>query len=500
LTAPNDQHPTRMPRLARRLSPALLLAPVFACAFAVRSLYTVPLGPLMYTPMQPGTRMAWRYHDTAESILRGDGILWPREPDPAHTGLMARPPGYSMFLAAVYGAAERSFFAAQFVQNLLTSMACVLLALATALLVRWSVGFAAGLLAALSPHIALPSSFLLPDALSALPLMTALLVLALASRGRAGLWWSTLAGALLGVATWLRPNVVLLAPCLAALVFLLARNRRRAVWHGAAVLLSAALVVLPITVRNYVVFHELVPVSLNGGLTFLQGVADAGGEPYGARRHDKLVMEDEAIRYGNPRYRDWWAEPDGVFRDRERYRRAREVIRAHPGLYARVVLRRMGQMLDYWAGDAPTVAADAFGDPPAADKRTHDLGRRPSDDRYLAPGRALEPLRTPVGWLQQLLVWLQLPLVLLGTVLLLALDWRRTACLLAIPLYYLCTESFFLYEWRVATPMHYALLGAAAAGLVLPLGVLWRAVRGRNAKGAESATQRDGATPPAFGF
>ena len=69
---------------------------------------------------------------------------------------------------------------------------------------------------------------------------------------------------------------------------------------------------IPITVRNYVIFDAFVPVSINGGLTLWQGTVDAGGDAAGAKRHDTLVAEEESIRYGKPRYADWWAEPDGI--------------------------------------------------------------------------------------------------------------------------------------------------------------------------------------------
>ena len=69
-----------------------------------------------------------------------------------------------------------------------------------------------------------------------------------------------------------------------------------------ALSLAAVLVVIPITIRNYVVFGAFVPVSINGGLTLWQGVADAGGREVGARRHDTLVAEEESIRYGRPDY------------------------------------------------------------------------------------------------------------------------------------------------------------------------------------------------------
>src|SRR5262249_57108184 len=110
---------------------------VFLLPVAVRPLYALALAPVMYSRVQPGTRMAWRYDEAAVGVLGGEGLLWPRHPDPARTGLLARPPGYPLFLAIVYRTLGRSFFAAQLVQNVLTSAACVMLALATARLLAW---------------------------------------------------------------------------------------------------------------------------------------------------------------------------------------------------------------------------------------------------------------------------------------------------------------------------------------------------------------------------
>jgi len=207
---------SRTPRPHTRVA---ALAAIFLLALAVRSLYALDLAPVMYSRVQPGTRMAWRYDEAAVGILRGEGILWPRDPDPARTGLLARPPGYPLYMALVYGSLGRSFFTAQLVQNVLTSVGCVLLALAAARLAGWGAGVVGGLIAALSPHLAYSSNFVLPDALSALPLLAAVAVLARAHPGPRGPWWtSAMAGALVGAGVWLRPNVLLLAPLLAALV------------------------------------------------------------------------------------------------------------------------------------------------------------------------------------------------------------------------------------------------------------------------------------------
>ena len=138
--------------------------------------------------------------------------------------------------------------------------------------------------------------------------------------GTGSVWTSALAGAFVGAGVWLRPNVVLLPPFLSLVILLVARDRRRGLLHAVALSLAAIAVVIPITIRNYVVFGAFVPVSINGGLTLWQGVADAGGRELGAKRHDTLVAEEEAVRYGDPRYRDWWAEPDGILRDNDRVR------------------------------------------------------------------------------------------------------------------------------------------------------------------------------------
>jgi 4-amino-4-deoxy-L-arabinose transferase-like glycosyltransferase len=455
------------------LPPIRTLTAIFLLALAVRALYAVDLAPVMHLPQQPGTRMTARYDDAALGILSGDGVLYPTEPDPARTGLLARPPGYALYLAAVFRVLGHDLFAAQLVQNALTALCCVLLALAAARLVSLRVGIVGGLIAAISPQLGFASNLVLPDALSALPLLIALLLLTAAHPDRrGGWWWSALAGAAVGAGCWLRPNVVLLPGLLGLLLLLISRDRRRALGHAVALGLASVLVVIPITVRNWAIFHELVPISTNGGLTFWQGAADAGGKEVGAFKRDKLVMLEEAARYGKPEYAQWWAEPDGIWRDGERYRRGWEVIRANPGRYARLMVRRMVGMVRYDDGFAPRIARpgerlslpvdeDAEPSVPTTGQEGHRASER------LLIGRALSWLRFPLNALQAALLPTLMPLVLMGVVVLIAADWRRAALLLALPLYYLLTESFFILEWRVVVPMHYGLFAAAAATLVL---------------------------------
>lgn len=472
---------------------------VFSLSLAIRCLYAVDLAPVMYTRDQPGTRMAIRYDAAALRMLGGDGLLFPKEIDPARTGLLARPPGYPAFLRIVYAALGRSFFTAQLAQNVLNSVTPVLILLLGARLFGPAVATVAGLLAALSPHLGYASNLLSPDALSALPLAGASLVLA-GSRFESGptLRSAALAGLLVGVSAWLRPNVILMGPFLAAAILLLARDRRSALRPAVVLVAAAALVILPITLRNYVIFGELVPISTNGGLTLWQGVADAGGERFGARTTDRRVAREEAARYGRPEYAQWWAEPDGIWRDHDRYHRSLEVIEQRPFWYLRAMLRRMAAMVSYHSAEAPLVARVGGVDRPTpiadeeegsqegdllaplrAFERSGASARPPRipDPVVLAPGKLLAPLRPLVRGIQAAAGAATLPLVILGIVVLARRAPRAAGFVAIVPLYYLIFESMFIYEWRVATPMHGYLFVFAAAGALSLVDLARRRIR-----------------------
>ncbi|HQZ17373.1 MAG TPA: glycosyltransferase family 39 protein, partial [Vicinamibacteria bacterium] len=340
--------------MTKHLKAVLFGALVFALALLVRGLYLADGVALLYTPDQDGTRMAKRYDDTALSILAGEGILFPRVWDPARTGLASRPPGYGLFLASVYQTFGRSFPVVAAVQDVLTSLTVLLVMVFAQRLFGLAAGVLAGLLVAISPHIAATSNLVLADAVASIPLLLAFLVALPVVQGagspRSQIVRLVLMGALIGAGVWIRPNVVLLGPFAAFFLFFLLGRNRRALLLSSLVALISLLVVSPITLRNWLVFGEFVPVSINGGITLWQGVADAGGREYGARVWDKQVMAEEAERYGRPDYLLWWAEPDGIIRDRDRYRRATEVIKARPFWYARAMLRRMGMMLLFTDG------------------------------------------------------------------------------------------------------------------------------------------------------
>lgn len=450
----------------------VLFGLVFVLALLVRGLYLADGLALLHTPEQDGSRMARRYDDTAMAILRGDGILFPRVWDPARTGLASRPPGYALFLAGVYATLGRSFPLVAAAQDVLTSLAALLVLAFGYRVHRLATGVLAGALVAISPHIAATSNLILADAIASIPLLAAFFVALPAIQGgipmRGVILRLGAMGALIGVGVWIRPNVVLLGPFAAFFLFFLLGRNKRAFLLSLLVAATSLAVVSPITLRNWLVFGEFVPVSINGGITLWQGVADAGGRGYGARVWDKQVIAEEAERYGRPDYLQWWAEPEGIARDRDRYRRATEVIKARPFWYARAMLRRMAMMLLFTDGPPPLLPKGAQAATPSREMpplpRAPELDVTIDEARFATRAGMASFLRTPLRWVHE--AWFLVPvLVLLGVIVSLRAAPKATILWLIVPLYYLIFESPFLYEWRVAVPMQYFLLPFAARAL-----------------------------------
>jgi len=206
---------------------------------------------------------------------------------------------------------------------------------------------------------------LLPDSISVLPILLAIYWLARGSQKPRVINF-VLVGMLIGISCWLRANAMLLALFVAAAVLVVIRfgvphsggaprkrgtpNRPQDVgasWRLAlAVVCGTLLIVLPLTIRNAIVFHRFIPLSLGAGQTLLEGIADydAMGK-FGIPRTDVGIMKQEAEFYQRPDYYGTLFDPDGVERERARLSRGFAIIGAHPLWFAGVMLRRDSSML-----------------------------------------------------------------------------------------------------------------------------------------------------------
>lgn len=271
---------------------------------------------------------------------------------------LGHPPGYSILWASV----GTSNTAVQFVQIAADSFAAVLIFLVVAELLPLGAGVIAGLLAAFSPQFAWNSVLLLPDSISVLPILAVIYLITRAARKPRLLKFVT-AGALIGISCWLRANAMLLTFFVAFAVLLLVRSPpnfsmstpdeddkpkfvERSWRYALAVVCGTLLVVLPLTIRNAIVFHRFIPLSLGAGQTLLEGIADYDHEGrFGIPQTDMGIMKQEAEIYQRPDYYDTLFKPDGVERERARLSRGFRVIRSHPFWFAGVMARRASSMV-----------------------------------------------------------------------------------------------------------------------------------------------------------
>jgi len=257
---------------------------------------------------------------------------------------LGHPPGYSILTALIFSAFGNSNGAIQFVQILCDAFAAVIIFLIVAELLPVSAAAIAGMMAAFSPQFSWNSVLLLPDSLAVLPILLAVYCLARAAR-KPRLVTFIMAGALVGISCWLRANAMLLALFLAAVVPLLFKGDRQ--WRFAlAIIFGTLMIVLPLTIRNAIVFHRFIPLSLGAGQTLLEGIADYDPQDrFNIPSTDMGIMKTEAEDFHRPDYYGTLFNPDGVERERARLSRGFGVIRAHPLWFSGVMLRRAGSML-----------------------------------------------------------------------------------------------------------------------------------------------------------
>ena len=289
-------------------------------------------------------------------MLKERWILFPpQRVDPGDARMILHPPGYSAFIAANFAIFGNSDFALTVIQIILDSISALVVVLIAAEFFNYAVATISGALAGLSPQFAHYSLWTSPDTLCVLPILIAVYLIIKAVK-RPNLLLIIGAGAMVGLSCWLRANAMLLIPVLAVAVFLLAAKGKRMLYS--AVLVGATVaVVMPITIRNWILFHHFIPISIAGGENLIVGIADFDKEGrFGMPASDHEVGPKEAVWYNRPDYAGTPWLPDGVQRDQARYSRGLEVIRANPGWFLGVVVKRAFFMLrsnDYSRPDWP---------------------------------------------------------------------------------------------------------------------------------------------------
>jgi len=264
---------TRKGETERRKTLAAV-AILFGAALTLRFIYVVNLrsSPLAFFPIVDEL-----YHvEWARALASGDWLG--RE-------VFFRAPLYPYSLGVVFALFGENLTAARVVQSLYSSLAPVVVYMLGRRVFDERAARLAGALAVVYPFFIYFTNELLIVTLVVLLDAVALhLVLRADESPSAGRWFG--AGAVLGLSAIARPNVLVFIPALLGWMLWSARRRgvegrpaaagahartRYALVAFSTLLLGVVVLVAPVTVRNYVVGRDFVPIASQGGINFYIG-------------------------------------------------------------------------------------------------------------------------------------------------------------------------------------------------------------------------------------
>ena len=292
----------------------------------------------------PPTADGTYYERIAERIAQGLGYTW-LWPDGAVTYAAHYPVGYPALVAAVYAVTGPIPAAAMILNAALGALSALAVHRLALRATSPRLALVAGLLVAIHPGLVAYTPAIMTEGVTA-SLVACAAAAAAWARGRAPAW-VLVVGVILGVATLVRPQSIVLAPAFGLLAALPAMEGERPSWRRVAGMalgatLAALLVCAPWTARNCVRMKRCALVSVNGGWNLLIGADEASTGAWSPIKVPEACREvfDEAAK-------------DACFGDE-----ARRYIRAHPAAWLALVPRKLAATFDY-AGAGPWYLHDA---------------------------------------------------------------------------------------------------------------------------------------------
>lgn len=301
---------------------------VGSVAFALRLVAALVTGAFHHPEL-------YEYHTVAQSLAAGRGFVFVSHGGVPYYSLEA--PLYPWLCAQVYTLTHGSVAALLVLQMLVGSLTAVLVAAIGTRLFNRQAGLAGGLLVACHPglivYASLKAHALTVDALCFCVVLWQFLQLGRERSVRRSVW----AGLALGLSLLQRPTAVAFLPAGALWLFLTAARSQRvaAVKQGLLVGACAFLVILPWTIRNTLIHHQLVFMRSTNWEVFWRGNnPSATGHSYLDGEH--LVLETlppEALA-------ELHRLPDEMQQARWFRDRAFAFIRAHPADFLMLTLKK----------------------------------------------------------------------------------------------------------------------------------------------------------------
>lgn len=230
------------------------------------------------------------YDQLAVSILQGEGYV--SQPGYPTAG---RPPGYPLFLSAIYFLFGRNILVVRIIQAFIGTLLCILVYFLGKEMLGERIGILAGILSSVHLGFIAQSMRILTEGLAAFLLLIAMFFFYKAKQNYHKKMYCILTGFMIGIASLVRPNLAVVLFLIAfVLIYDLYKKAfgfkgivRYLMIYGIAFLIP----ILPWTVRNYKVFHAFVPISTFQGIAFYTSYKPVDGKIYGFVRKDDITEE-----------------------------------------------------------------------------------------------------------------------------------------------------------------------------------------------------------------
>jgi 4-amino-4-deoxy-L-arabinose transferase-like glycosyltransferase len=312
----------------------LWLFGIIAVAFVLRLLWA------LHVEVDPRTYWRWDmtiYDYQAYALAKGQGFV-----DFAGLPTAHWPPGYPALLAPLYRLTDNSLLSARLL-NVVAGTATVFLAyLLGAKAFNRRAGLLGAALLAFFPGQIFATSLVMTEVVFTFLFVLALTVAVHTLFGDGGgrLWQAFLVGVLVGAATLVRGEGLLLVAIVPALLLFRQRSRRVALARSSLLVVGAAAVVLPWTARNVVEMHA--PIIISTSATEALWV----GHHEGANgRIADFTVPEQFAGMPNPDYE--------VKTNNEALKEALRFVKGHPVEEVRLIPRRFVAL---YAGDGAPIA------------------------------------------------------------------------------------------------------------------------------------------------
>ncbi|MFC1853622.1 ArnT family glycosyltransferase [candidate division CSSED10-310 bacterium] len=264
------------------------------------------------------------------------------------TGITARrPPLYPYFISWWYYFFGPRTNVIRIIQAIMNSGLVLLIFLVAKILYGRAVAVLAGILAAFYPvFIFLPSRFLTEN------LFTLILLLGLwylLHHWEGGIIHYGIGGALLGLAILCRPVLLLAPPFILWWLYSLSPGIWPMMKRFVILMTGMIIIILPWSIRNYLVFETFVPVTTNAGLTFLHDnnpyLKDMGwAGPQNRIFRPELINPDFTLKNTH------WRSLNEAQQDKMFFRHTWHWIGQNPLEFIKLLPRKMISFLNYRQG------------------------------------------------------------------------------------------------------------------------------------------------------